>query len=125
MERSDLQHLRSSSRPLQQLLTLQTYFAVAAAIPVKLRISNHKLNIETGRYENISRCNRICPVCGLSVEDEIHFLFDCPKYSAMRDDFFNKIDIRIPNYKHIPISTLIIQLFDLPVYLLYPEILAQ
>ena len=32
---------------------------------VKLRISNHKLNIETGRYDNISRCNRICPVCGL------------------------------------------------------------
>ena len=32
---------------------------------VKLRISNHKLNIETGRYGNlkISRCDRICSVC--------------------------------------------------------------
>ena len=60
---------------------------------VKLRISNHKLNIETGRYDNISRCNRICPVCGLSVD----FLFDCPKYSSIRDDFFNKIENRIPN----------------------------
>ena len=26
--------------------------------------------------------------------------------------FLNKIDIRIPNYKHIPISTLIIQLMN-------------
>ena len=72
---------------------------------VKLRISNHKLNIETGRYDKISRCDRICPVCSLDIEDEIHFLFDFPKYSSIRDDFFNKIDNRIPNYKHIPIST--------------------
>ena len=44
------------------------------------------------------------------IEDEIHFLFDCAKYSSIRDDVFNKIANRIPNYKHIPISTLIIQL---------------
>ena len=47
---------------------------------VKLRISNHKLNIETDRYDKISRCNRMCPVFSLNIEDEIHFLFDCPKY---------------------------------------------
>ena len=79
---------------------------------MKLRISNHKLNIETGRYDKISRCDRFCPVCGLNIEDEIHFLFDCPKYSSVRDDVFNKIDNRIPNYKHIPISTLIFQLMN-------------
>lgn len=45
---------------------------------MKFRISNHKLNIETGRYEKISRFDRIYPVCG--IEDEIHFLFNCPKY---------------------------------------------
>ena len=43
---------------------------------VKLRISNHKLNIEIGRYEKISRCDRIFPFCGLNIEDDIHFLFD-------------------------------------------------
>ena len=84
---------------------------------MKLRISNHKLNIETGRYDNISRCNRICPVCGLSVEDEIHFLFDRSKYSSIEDDVFNKIDTRIPNYKHMAISTLIIQLMNSSDYL--------
>ena len=42
---------------------------------VKFRISNPKLNIETGRYDKISRCDRICPVCSISIEDEIHFLF--------------------------------------------------
>ena len=79
---------------------------------VKLRISNHKLNIETGRYDKISRCDGICPVCGLNIEDEIHFLFNCTKYSSIRDDFFNKIENRIPDYKHIPISTLIIQIMN-------------
>ena len=107
---------------LKDSYTLSIYLDVTRKNPntktlVKLRISNHKLNIETGRYDNISRCNRICPVCGLSVEDEIHFLFDCPKYSSIRDDVFNKIDIRIPNYKHIPISTLIIQLLNSSDYL--------
>ena len=88
----------------------------------KLRISNHKLNIETGRYDNISRCNRICPVCGLSVHFQIHFLIDFPKYSSIRDDFFNKIAIRIPNYKHIPISTLIIQLMNSSDYYLNKQL---
>ena len=62
----------------------------------------------------MSRCDRICPVCGLNIEEEIHFLFDCPKYSSIRDDFFHNIDKRIPNYnyKHMPIPTLIIQLMN-------------
>ena len=89
---------------------------------VKLRISNHKLNIETGRYDKISRCDRICPVCSLDIEDEIHFLFDCAKYSSIRDDFFNKIANRIPNYKHIPISTLIIQLMNSTDYYLNKQL---
>ena len=59
-------------------------------IPIEKHLwkSNHKLNIETGRYDKISRCDRICPVCSLDIEDEIHFLFDCAKYSSIRDDFF-------------------------------------
>ena len=50
------------------------------------------------------------------IEDETHFLFNCPKYSSIRDDVFNKIDNRIPNYKYIPISTLIIQLMNVTDY---------
>ena len=53
---------------------------------VKLKISNRKLNIGTDRYDKISICDRICPVCGLNIEDEIHFLLICPKYSLIRDD---------------------------------------
>ena len=58
----------------------------------KLRVSNHRLMIELSRYNQISRDHRLCPVCGSNqIEDEIHFLFYCSKYSIMRDNFFNKI----------------------------------
>ena len=87
---------------------------------MKLKINNH--NIETGRYDNISRCGRICPVCSLNIEDEIHLLFDCLKYSSIRDDFFNKIDTRIPNYKYVPIATLIIQLMNSTDYYLNKQL---
>ena len=89
---------------------------------MKLRISNHKLNIETGRYDKISRCDRTCPVCNLDIEDEIQFLFDCAKYSSIRDDFFNKIANRTPNYKHIPISTIIVQLMNFTDYYLTKQL---
>ena len=43
---------------------------------VKFRISNHKLIIEQGRYNQISGENRHCPHCGSNqIEDEIHFFF--------------------------------------------------
>ena len=47
----------------------------------KLRISNNKLNIETRKYDNISRCDRICP------EDDIHFLFNCPNIHQLETTF--------------------------------------
>ena len=38
----------------------------------KFRISNHKLEIEQGRYKNISAGKRTCKLCNNGVEDEIH-----------------------------------------------------
>ena len=79
---------------------------------VKLRISNHKLLIETGRYNNIPRSDRLCTICGHKVEDETHFLFHCPRHSSLRDKFFSKIDRIISNPKQLSISTLIVQLMN-------------
>ena len=43
---------------------------------VKLRISNHKLMIEIGRYNQTMKDNRHCPFCGCKViEDESKFTF--------------------------------------------------
>ena len=51
---------------------------------VKLRISNHKLMIETGRYDQTPHNDRFCLVCNSGIiEEEFHFLLHCPKYSIL------------------------------------------
>ena len=48
----------------------------------KLRLSNHKLAIETGRYSRPFKkpAERICPICKIEMEDEYHFIKICPGY---------------------------------------------
>ena len=51
----------------------------------KLRTSNHRLAIETGRWTKTEVENRLCKQCTQNeVEDEQHFLFRCQKYSEER-----------------------------------------
>ena len=54
------------------------------------RLSNHKMAIETGRYERpmIERDQRVCRTC-LVREDEEHALFSCPLYNNIRRDHPN------------------------------------
>ena len=60
------------------------------------------------RYDKISRCDRICPVCVASIlKMRFTFCLIAQNIHQLGTTFFNKIDNRIPNYKHIPISTLI------------------
>jgi hypothetical protein len=41
----------------------------------KFRVSDHSLEIESGRYQNIMREERICKNCNLNeIGDEYHFL---------------------------------------------------
>ena len=57
----------------------------------KLRLSNHKLNIETGRFYNLDESRRFCPFCENQVENEIHFIVSCPTYRVFRDLLFLQI----------------------------------
>ena len=51
----------------------------------KLRTSNHNLAIETGRWTKTERQHRLCVQCNQhKVEDEMHFLFECPAYTINR-----------------------------------------
>ena len=62
----------------------------------KLRLSNHKLAIETGRYSRPFKkpAERICPICKIEMEDEYHFLNICPAYQEKKMfltiDYLNK-----------------------------------
>ena len=71
----------------------------------KLRTSSHKLGIETGRWNNIQRENRICENCLYNnVDDEHHFLFECHMHIAERTELFetlqNKTNIDISHPEH-------------------------
>ena len=71
---------------------------------MKIRIGNHKLMLETGRYSQIPRLNRMmfCPTCGSNhIEEKIQLLFQCPKYSILRDRFYRKIEYLLPNIKRL------------------------
>ena len=47
------------------------------------RVSNHELQIERGRYENVSREQRFCKLCNTGeVENEYHLALSCPKYEC-------------------------------------------
>ena len=59
----------------------------------KLRLSAHRLEIETGRYSgNTLAENRFCTYCQFEgrevVEDETHFLITCPMYENIRENMF-------------------------------------
>lgn len=55
----------------------------------RFRTSSHSLLIETGRYENIPREQRICQSCNMrKIEDEFHFLLVCPYYRELRQKYF-------------------------------------
>ena len=74
----------------------------------KLRISAHRLHIETGRYKryyynlrrnvNTPREKRTCSVCVNEIEDEYHFLFECKKNKELRKEFYQKITLIKENF---------------------------
>lgn len=62
----------------------------------KLRISNHKLAIETGRYTKTAIDDRICLFCSMNViETEEHMILKCPLYNSLRLQLFEKINNQI------------------------------
>ena len=51
----------------------------------RLRLCSHSLEIESGRYNNIDRTDRICKLCNMNVvESEFHFVLCCPLYTELR-----------------------------------------
>ena len=64
---------------------LSDYYRVIIS---RWRLSNHRLNIETGRYTKpiTNRKDRVCSLCG-TIEDEEHVIFSCPRYNDIRKKY--------------------------------------
>ena len=69
------------------------------AVLCKMRISSHKLAIETGRHHGLDPLERICKLCDTSsIENELHFLIHCPAYSALRNTFYGNMNKEILHF---------------------------
>ena len=54
----------------------------------KLRGGTLPLSVETGHYTNKPEQQRLCLSCGDGqVENEIHFIFKCPRYDVIRQKY--------------------------------------
>ena len=61
----------------------------------KTRLGVLQLRIETGRYERPKKPaeQRTCKQCSLEVvENEAHFLLECPKHNFLRDQLIGQIN---------------------------------
>ena len=71
-------------------LGLENYLNVIKNVSIrtqfsKFRLSDHNLEIEKGRHRGIIAEQRFFPFCKDKVENEIHFLLECPIYKELRE----------------------------------------
>ena len=69
----------------------------------KLRLSAHRLPIETGRYDKVPRWERLCPFGCDEVGDEQHYFLKCkhPFLQELIKPFGNQITKLIPNWQRL------------------------
>ena len=104
----EMQEIINTKPKLRTYKLLKDHFNVEKYIKMNLpkyqrcllaqfRVGILPLMIETGRYQNIELENRICSLCDLGeIENEIHFLCECPLYVTQRQELYdlarNKIE---------------------------------
>ena len=68
----------------------------------RLRCGILKLCVETGRYTNIRLEDRICTICDMGViEDEVHFICECPVYNDQRNNFYRILSGIDPHFDNL------------------------
>ena len=93
---------RSLSYPWK--IPLEKYFSMIKKPAIlkcftNFRISSHKLSIEVDRIKNIPVSDRECRVCNSdNIEDESHFIFQCPAYDMKRKEFMDFIQTLNMNF---------------------------
>ena len=58
----------------------------------KLRLSSNKLTVVPGKWYSIKKENRLRSFCNVNaIQDEFHFLIDCPNYKKLRKSALKSI----------------------------------
>ena len=87
---------------------------------IKFRTGNHRLPVETGRWNKVHYHDRKCPLCNSNdVGDEMHYLLLCPFFESERKILIKKYYYKRPNtlkYKEILTINTTSQLHKLAVF---------
>ncbi len=63
----------------------------------RFRLGAHSLEVETGRWKRVEYEHRLCQYCKTvgqhHIEDEHHFIFECPLYHDIRETFHSCYDV--------------------------------
>jgi hypothetical protein len=71
----------------------------------QLRSGTLPLNIEIGRFRHIELENRTCTLCDLNViENEFHFVCQCPVYSDCRSIMYNSITTKHSEFNNLQVQ---------------------
>jgi hypothetical protein len=98
--------IRSSSKGnyyqyFKQEITFEKYLMLPKylAYPlIKFRLNNHNFPVETGRWLNIPRDERVCKLCNSpAIADEFHYLFRCPYFRILRKLYLPDKYLTFPN----------------------------
>lgn len=74
----------------------------ARSLIAQLCSGSLKLRLETGRYIHEDLNDRICLVCDENaVENEKHFLFDCPAYQDLRNNLIGAYRLACANQQSL------------------------
>ena len=87
-------------RTIKDTSSMESYLCNIRAVALrriltKFRVSDHTLEIERGRRENVLMEDRLCTLCKrnnkLVLEDEYHFMIHCPVYEELRSKYLPSI----------------------------------
>lgn len=81
---------------ISNFISLNTAYYTRSLL-AKLRLGVLPLELEKGRRVGLDRDNRFCKICKNNViEDEAHFIFDCPSFTAIRETYLFKLLNLVP-----------------------------
>ena len=92
--RDEVSHRLKSYIDIKQDYTTETYLLLRMPLNItrpisRLRLSDHDLHVETGRYNKPKKTpfeNRTCLHCRTTIEDQLHFMTTCPLYDKDRQE---------------------------------------
>ncbi|MCW4346540.1 MAG: reverse transcriptase domain-containing protein [Candidatus Thiodiazotropha endolucinida] len=64
---------------------------------IQMRTRNHRLPVETGRWQNIPKDERLCTFCKTTLGDEFHVILECQELKEIRSKYIQQYYYRGAN----------------------------